>query len=362
MKKKHQQHNALQTSLEKALADFVYIPSGGLEHNGTQIIGSSPQISHVRYLISKVAPVRASVLILGETGTGKELVAKAIHAQSPRRLRHMISINCAGLPNDLIENEMFGHEKGAFTGAINRQIGRFELANGSTLFLDEVGELSLPAQAKLLRVLQEGTFERLGSQETLQIDVRIIAATNKNLESKVQEGTFRDDLYYRLNAFPICLPPLRVRLQDIDNMVEIFAQEFSRTMGKSVQYIPRKAVEALKQHSWPGNVRELRNTVARAVILANDTTIYPHVERSNSTVSKPERLQDAEREHILNALVKCSGRVSGEKGAAKLLDINPNTLVAKMKKLGIKRSAYFTHEQGQKRSHNQADQNNEEWT
>ena len=230
-----------------------------LKYNYDEIIGRSAAIRRVLREVEQVANTESTVLLIGETGTGKELVARAIHNRSPRHERPMVTVNCAALPATLIESELFGREEGAYTGALSRQIGRFELADGSTLFLDEVGELPLETQVKLLRVLQTGEFERLGSTETRKVNVRIVAATNRNLEQRIRERAFREDLYYRLNVFPIRVPPLRERLDDIPLLVQSFVQEFGRTMKKSIESIPRSTLDSLQQHHWPGNIRELRN-------------------------------------------------------------------------------------------------------
>jgi transcriptional regulator with GAF, ATPase, and Fis domain len=271
-------------------------------------------------LAEQVAETDTTVLIFGETGTGKELLARAIHNLSPRKDRQMIKVNCTVLPATLIESELFGREKGAYTGALNRQIGRFEIADGSTLFLDEIGELPLELQAKLLRVLQEGQFERLGSPKTISVNVRIIASTNRDLARALKEGKFREDLYYRLKVFPITAPPLRDRIEDIPLLVWAFAKEFKESMGKTIERIPSKSIAALQRYSWPGNIRELR-TPADPV----------------SKVQEELNLAVIERKHIIAVLKKTTWRVSGEKGAAKLLGLKPTTLEARMKKLGIAR-------------------------
>ncbi|MDP6041556.1 MAG: sigma 54-interacting transcriptional regulator, partial [Candidatus Latescibacteria bacterium] len=287
-------------------------------------------------------PTDATVLILGETGTGKELLARAVHNTSARKDRTLVKVNCAALPVNLIESELFGHEKGAFTGAENRKIGRFELADGGTVFLDEIGDLPLELQAKLLRVLQEGEFGRLGSSETLTVDVRVITATNRDLEEEVKEGTFREDLYYRLNVFPIRSLPLRERKEDISVLVNHFVKKIEARIGKQVDTVPQKAMDTLMAYAWPGNVRELENLIERAVIVSRGNRLelgdwFP------KTVTLPEQrglvsLEENERRHIQEALDETSGRVSRDKGAAKILDINPHTLLSRMKKLGIERS------------------------
>jgi transcriptional regulator with GAF, ATPase, and Fis domain len=312
-----------------------------------EIIGKSEAIKKVLHQAEQVAGTPATVLLIGETGTGKELLARAIHNLSPRCARPMVTLNCAALPATLVESELFGHEKGAYTGAVSRQIGRFELADGSTLFLDEVGELPLELQAKLLRVLQEGQFERLGSSKPLKADVRIIAATNRDLEKAVKEGRFREDLYYRLNVFPITLPPLRERREDISLLVSTFAKEIVRKMGKTIESIPRSTVAELEQYPWPGNIRELRNIVERALIVSRGSTLrfeLPHASSpspsggSGEGERSPSRtLEEVERQHILSVLEKTGWRVSGKRGAAAILGLHRSTLESRMAKLGIKR-------------------------
>ena len=309
-----------------------------LEYKHGEIVGKSNAIKHVLRQAEQVAETETSILILGETGTGKELLARAIHRMSSRKNRQMITVNCAALPSTLIESEMFGREKGAFTGALSRQIGRFELADGSTIFLDEIGDLPIELQAKLLRVLHEGEFERLGSTKTLSVDVRVIAATNHDLEQAVREGSFRKDLYYRLNVFPITIPPLRERKDDIPLLVWAFVKEFGKSMGKSIEQIPKKTIDMLQSYSWPGNGRELRNVIERAMILNSGQTF--HIDRIRSEdleAEQPVRLEEVERRHIVDMLERTGWRVSGKKGAAEILGLKPTTLEARMKKLGIER-------------------------
>ncbi|MCI0483150.1 MAG: sigma 54-interacting transcriptional regulator, partial [candidate division NC10 bacterium] len=291
--------------------------------------------------VETVAPTDATVLLLGETGTGKELIARALHDLSPRKDRALVRLNCAALPAGLIESELFGHEKGAFTGALGRKIGRFELADGGTIFLDEVGDLPPDLQAKLLRVLQEGDFERVGSTATLKVDVRVIAATHRDLEKASQEGTFRPDLYYRLSVFPIAIPPLRERKEDIPLLVKHFVLKYGAKFGKQVETIPEKTMHALLDYSWPGNVRELENVVERAVIVNMGSQLElgewlpkPGVTEVGARVLM---LEELEREHITKTLELTGWRVSGERGAAKLLGLKPTTLGARMRKLGITR-------------------------
>jgi PAS domain S-box-containing protein len=319
-----------------------------LKQEFEEIIGDSDEIKYVLFKIQQVAPTDASVLIQGETGTGKELVARAIHNASPRKHRPMVKINCAALPANLIESELFGHEKGAFTGAQGRKIGRFELADGATLFLDEIGELPLELQVKLLRVLQEGEFERLGSSQTRKVDVRIIAATNRNLKMEVQNGLFREDLWYRLNVFPITVPPLRQRKSDIALLVNFFVDQANRKLGRVVKTISPQTMQTLQNYYWPGNVRELANVVERALINTNGTVLQladklesdlpVRANGNGNGHDKPvSRLEDVEREHILAVLDGCEWRIEGTSGAAEMLGLNSSTLRSRMQKLGIKR-------------------------
>lgn len=344
------ERKAAETSLQQAYlevkklkeliqAENVYLQKEvKLIHGQTQIIGRSPAIQGVLRQTQQVAGTNATVLIVGETGTGKELIAWAIHELSSRRNRSMVCINCAALPPALIESELFGHEKGAFTGAAARQVGRFEVADGSTIFLDEIGELPMEVQAKLLRVLQNGRLERLGSARNIQVDVRIIAATNRDLAKAVKEGRFRQDLYYRLLVFPIVVPPLRDRLEDIPLLVTAFVSELSKRMGKTIESVSRKDMEALQRYSWPGNLRELRNVIERAIILADGPILHPQVPQSpNNAASGPETLEEMERNHIIRILDRTGWRVSGERGAARILGINAKTLESRMKKLCIHR-------------------------
>ncbi|NJD90068.1 MAG: GAF domain-containing protein [Geobacter sp.] len=305
-----------------------------------EIIGQSEAIRSVLRQIKQVAGTGSTVLIQGETGTGKELLARAIHNQSARRERPMIKLNCAALPATLIEAELFGREKGAYTGATPRQIGRFEAADGSTIFLDEISELPLELQSKLLRVLQEGQFERLGSNTPVTVDVRVIAATNRDLMQFVKAGRFREDLYYRLNVFPIFLPPLRERKEDIPLLVRAMVKEFEKVFGKGIDGIPKKNMEELECYSWPGNVREMRNIIERAMILNDGPTLIIAVP-GNVVDLAPQSyaLKNIERLHLLAVLEKTGWRVRGKSGAAALLELPPSTLESKMKKLGIKRKA-----------------------
>jgi formate hydrogenlyase transcriptional activator len=302
-----------------------------------EVTGQSLPICKVLRMVEQVASTDSTVLVRGETGTGKELIAQAIHGLSPRRNNVMVKVNCAALPSGLVESELFGREKGAYTGALSRQVGRFEVADGSTLFLDEIGELSLDVQAKLLRVLESGEFERLGSPRTIKVNVRLIAATNRDLADFIKQGKFREDLYYRLSVFPIQVPPLRDRPEDIPLLVWRFLEEFSSRMGKKITQVPRKTMEALRRHSWPGNVRELRNVIEHgAIITSGDTLRIPLLDEAAPVATHPKTLADAEREHILRALEKAHWHIKGPKGAAAELGLNPATLYSRMKKLGIR--------------------------
>ena len=304
------------------------------------IIGQSDGLKYVFYRAEQVAPMNTTILILGETGTGKELIAAAIHNMSPRKERPLITVNCAALPGNLIESELFGREKGAFTGADTRQVGRFEVAHGSTLCLDEIGELPLELQAKLLRVIQHNEFERLGSSQTIKVDVRIIATTNRNLEDEVRKGRFRQDLYYRLNVFPITVPPLRQRKEDIPLMVQAFIERYSRKLGKQITSIQKETMKALQDYPWPGNVRELESIIERAVILCPGPVLQlaDKLEISSLPLSSAVRtLEETERNQILKILSETRWRIEGTDGAAAILGLHPSTLRERMHKLGIVR-------------------------
>lgn len=320
-------------------AENIYLRDQiSIEHQYDEIIGKSYAVRKVLLQVEQVATTDSTVLILGETGTGKELIARAIHNQSLRRGKAMIKVNCAALPAALVESELFGHGKGAYTGAVSSQIGRFEAADGGTLFLDEIGELPLEQQTKLLRVLQEGQFERLGSPQSVNVDVRVIAATNRNLVQAVKEGRFREDLYYRLNVFPVSVPPLRERREDIPLLVWGMVNEFSKLFGKTVERISRKNMETLEQYSWPGNIRELRNMVERAMILTAGPVLVIDVPESLSgEMSHSLSLEDVERMHIISVMERVGWRVRGRNGAAEILALKPTTLDSMMKKLGIAR-------------------------
>jgi len=311
------------------------------EHNFEEITGQSPGMKQVFKMVETVAPTDATVLITGETGTGKELVARALHNLSSRRHQALVKVNCAALPSGLIESELFGHEKGAFTGALTRRVGRFELAHGGTLFLDEIGDLPSELQPKLLRVLQEGEFERVGGSQTIRVAVRVIAATNRDLEQAIQAGRFRADLYYRLSVFPIRLPPLRERSGDIPLLVGYFAQKYARRLGKRIPSVLPETLELLGAYPWPGNVRELENVIERALILSQGAHLdlggwLPRPSPAHHDRG-PLTLEHLEREHILAVLEGTGWRVSGSGGAAGLLGLKPTTLEARMKKLGITR-------------------------
>jgi formate hydrogenlyase transcriptional activator len=313
-----------------------------LTHNFGEIITQSQVVKKVLEKVSQVAGTQATVLILGESGTGKELLARAVHQLSSRKNRPLVKVNCAALPANLIESELFGHEKGAFTGAIAKRIGRFELAHEGTIFLDEIGELPLELQAKLLRVLQEGEFERLGNAHTMKVNVRVIAATNRDLEKCIAEGTFREDLYYRLNVFPIQIPPLRERKEDIPVLIQYFCRKFETKIGKKISVIPKKVLDTLQDYYWPGNIRELENIIERAVIISSgkELELGDWLPRKNNSFPKETTLislEECERNHIVAVLEKTNWKVSGEKGAAKILNLVPTTLESKMKKLGIRR-------------------------
>jgi PAS domain S-box-containing protein len=310
-----------------------------LLHSHEDIVGNSEAIRTVLMQIEQVAGTESTVLVQGETGTGKELVANAIHGLSARKNRLMIKVNCGALPPTLIESELFGREKGAFTGALSKQLGRFELADTSTIFLDEIDALPLELQAKLLRVLESGEFERLGSPRTVKVDVRIISATNRDLAGFVSGGGFREDLYYRLNVFQIIVPPLRERREDILPLVWSFVQEFSKKMGKRIESIPQKVVEALQAYPWPGNVRELRNVTERAMIITTGPVLHLEVPKvAQSGADHCWTLEEAEKRHIIEALNTTGWRVSGKVGAAEILGLNPKTLASRMQRLGIQRN------------------------
>lgn len=315
-----------------------------------EIIGKSAELQETLRLVTRVAPTNSTVLILGETGTGKELIARAIHNNSPLRNKPMIKVNCATLPATLIESELFGHERGSFTGAVERRIGKFELAHNSTLFLDEIGELPLDLQVKLLRVLQEKEIERIGGKNTFKVDVRIIAATNRDLEKEVEEGRFRADLYYRLNIFPIHIPSLRSRSEDIPLLATHFIQKLSKKIGKKITKISKYAFEEIMNYNWPGNIRELEHVIERGILLAdNDIISQIFLSCKNKSLFQKssenqfiiKTIEENERDHILNMLKYCKGRLGGCNGAAEFLGVPPSTLSSKLKRLGIKKEHFL---------------------
>ncbi len=325
-----------------ASRDRQAMSSKGVIDGFEDIVGASRALREVLDLVRIVAPTNSTALIEGETGTGKELIARAIHEHSSRRDRSFVRLNCAAIPLGLLESELFGHERGAFTGAVARKVGRFETADRGTLFLDEIGDIPLELQAKLLRVLQEGEFERLGSTQTQRVDVRLVAATNRDLADMVSKKQFRSDLYYRLNVFPIAVPPLRDRLQDIPLLVEHFVKTFSEQMGKQIREVPAEVMEALVSHSWPGNIRELQNYVERSVILSPGNVLRPplvNLKKAAETGS-PEAitLEEAERNHIRKILEHTRWVVAGPRGAAARLGIKRSKLYFRMQKLGISRT------------------------
>jgi formate hydrogenlyase transcriptional activator len=305
------------------------------------IVGQSSALRQVLRLVDTVATSDSTVLLLGETGTGKELIARALHARSLRRERALVKLNCAAIPGGLLESELFGHERGAFTGAITQKVGRLELANQGTLFLDEVGDIPLELQPKLLRVLQEREFEHLGSTRTTRVDVRLVAATHRDLETMMAQKQFRSDLYYRLNVFPIDVPPLRERTEDIPLLVRHFVEHFARRMGRTIETIPSETIETLTRYPWPGNIRELQNLIERAVILSPGPALQVPLRDLNTRAisaqggGRHETLEQAERAHILAALHEVQWVLSGPRGAAARLGLNRSTLQFRMKKLGI---------------------------
>jgi formate hydrogenlyase transcriptional activator len=337
----HEEVESLKARFE---AEAVYLQEEiKTEHNFEEIIGQSAPIRQLLKKLEQVAPTDATVLIHGETGTGKELLARAVHDHSRRNNRALVKVNCGSIPSGLVESELFGHERGAFTGATQQRIGRFELANGGTIFLDEVTELPLDTQVKLLRVLQEGEFERVGSSRTIKVDVRVIAATNRNLQEVVKNGSFRADLFYRLNVFPLEVPALRERREDIPLLVNFFLSRFGKNLGKEVRGVSQRSMENLTKYAWPGNIRELQNVIERAVVLAKGPIvgIDDSMLRADETVDDSsfiDNLENVERQHIIRALTETRWVIHGKKGAAEILGINPSTLRSRMDKLGIKKS------------------------
>ena len=353
------EHKQTEEELRKALeeieklkeqlqADYTYLREEiKLEHNFNEIIGESNALKYVLFKIEQIANIDTTVLILGETGTGKELVARAIHNMSPRKNRPLVKVDCATLPPNLIESELFGHEKGSFTGSQERNIGRFELAHGSTIFLDEIGELPLELQSKLLRVIQDGEFERLGSSSSIKVDVRIIAATNRNLEKEIRKGNFRQDLWYRLNVFPITVPPLRQRVEDLHLLVNAFVNKFSKKIGKTIEKITQDNMNILKNYSWPGNVRELQNVIERAVINTQGSTLCLADKLESPldvevTTNRRKNLKIVEHDCIINVLEETNWKIEGKNGAAAILGLNPSTLRSRMRNLGIRRNKQDT--------------------
>jgi formate hydrogenlyase transcriptional activator len=350
----YQEIDSLKARLEK---ENIYLQEEiRNEHNFEEIVGNSPALVEVLRQVGTVAPTDSTVLILGETGCGKELIARAIHSRSKRKNRPLVKVNCGAIPTGLVESELFGHMRGAFTGALERRVGRFELADGGTLFLDEVSELPLDTQVKLLRVLQEHEFEPLGSSRTVKVNVRIIAASNRNLERAVREGRFRDDLFYRLNVLPVTIPPLRQRHSDIPLLTSFFVERFSRQFAKPITGVEQETMELLSRYSWPGNIRELQNVIERAVVLCPGTVLRlasdllpatnrradeedgVSAENDGVPVESPTSLEHVEKKHILEVLRQTRGVIEGPRGAAKILNLHPNTLRSRMKKLGIERS------------------------
>jgi formate hydrogenlyase transcriptional activator len=329
---------------DRLQAENVYLQQEVSRHfNFGEIIGQSEALALVFQRVGQVAPMDATVLLTGETGTGKGVVARAIHSSSARKDRALITVNCTTLPATLVESELFGREKGAFTGAFDRQIGRFELADGGTIFLDEIGEMPMELQSKLLRVIQDGEFERLGSSRTLKTDVRIIAATNRDLAAEIKSGRFREDLYYRLNVFPITMPPLRARQEDIPLLVHHFVAKFNKKIGKKIETVAKESLKALQNYGWPGNVRELESVIERAVITSQGSALQvldrldPICSADGPVQGNVVGLQDLESEHIYQVLLRTGWRIEGSNGAALLLGVNPSTLRARMRKFGIVR-------------------------
>ncbi len=327
---------------EQVEADYLYLSEETkAEHNYGDIVGQSQALQRILVKVKQVAPTNAPVLLLGETGTGKGLIARSLHNASKHNSRPLVQVNCAALTPSLIESELFGHEKGAFTGASARRAGRFESAHGTTLFLDEIGELPLDLQPKLLRVLQDGEFERVGGTGTIKTDVRIIAATNRDLEKDVEEGRFRRDLWYRLSVFPIFVPPLRERLDDIPLFVEWFVDKYSKWSGKKFKLISQKTIKALKSYSWPGNIRELENLIERSVITSPEGNLQIEIPTPSGKIpDQGMTLQEMERAYLIEVLEKTSWVIQGPKGAAHQLGLNPSSLRFRMKKSGIKRPSH----------------------
>jgi len=335
LRKSHTEIKQLKDRLQ-AESDYLRAEIKLTTHSHREIVGKSEAINKVLLQLEQVAPTESSVLITGKSGTGKELVARAIHNFSKRKDRVMVKVDCASLPSALVESELFGRQKGAYTGALTSQLGRFEVADGSSIFLDEIGELSPELQVKLLRVLQEGEFERLGSPKTIRVNVRVIAATNRDLSAEMRKGNFREDLYYRLNVFHIEVPPLRERPDDIPLLVWTFANEFAEKMGKKIQTVPKRTMEALQRYHWPGNVRELRNVIEHAAIISTSDILKVKLPQDpRGVTSRILTLKDAEHQHITKVLERTNWRIKGPHGAAELLGLKPSTLYTRMNKLGI---------------------------
>lgn len=334
----------IETLKERLQADYTYLREEiKLSHNYDEIIGESEALQYVLRKVEQIAPIDTITLILGESGVGKELVARAIHSASRRKDRPLIKVNCATLPSSLIESELFGHERGAFTGAFTKHVGRFELADGATIFLDEIGELPLELQPKLLRVIQDGEFDRLGSIKTIKTDVRIITATNRNLEEEVRTGRFREDLWYRLNVFPITIPPLRQRKEDIPLLVSTFVSRFNKKFGKSIVTIPNNVMNALKKYSWPGNIRELKNVIERAMIICDGAVLSVDIPKNTLSMSDENKTMiEVEREYLLKILERVNWKIEGNNCAADITGLNASTLRSRIKKLGIQRSKIQT--------------------
>jgi len=334
-------YTAIEQLQMKLQAETAYLQEEiRLEHDFESIIGNSPAIKHVLFKVEQVADTDTTVLVLGETGTGKELVARAIHNRSLRKHHPLVKVNCAALPPSLIESELFGHEPGAFTGAATRQIGRFEVANGSSIFLDEIGDLQIELQTKLLQVLQDGEFQHLGSTRTIKVNVRVIAATNRDLEVEIRKGRFREDLFYRLNVFPITVPPLRERIEDIPLLAEFFVEKASKKLGKSINVVPTSVMNTLKKYPWPGNVRELENVIERAVISSSGPKLrlVDELKVPQKDLSTPlKTMETVEYDHIVQVLELTDWKVSGKNGAAEILGLKRGTLRARMQKLGIRK-------------------------
>ena len=335
--------NEVEQLKNRLYAENVYLQEEiKTEKNFEEIIGQSPKLKKVLRKIEQVAPTDSTVLITGETGTGKELLARAIHNLSARRDRPLVKINCGAIPPGLVESELFGHEKGAFTGAVQKRVGRFELAHGGTIFLDEIGELPLDAQVRILRVLQEQEFERVGNSRTIKVDVRVIAATNRDLKEAIKQGLFRADLFYRLNVFPLDMPPVRERRSDIPQIVAYFLEKFAKKLGKPVPQVSQGTMTRLSEYHWPGNIREIENVIERGTILTNGAAL--HIDESiesqidiGAPTSYVKTLQEIERAHILGVVEETSWIIDGKKGAASILGLHPSTLRSRMQKLRIKR-------------------------